>query len=407
MIAGKHGRRRQRGMTLPLVALFIVVLFAFAALAIDLGILYTARTSAQHAADAGALAGAYTFINPNVLQPASAQNAAVAVAIQNKILGQGLTAGSFSNSSASPCPASSAATGVCVDTANRRVTVYIARTGSNSVGTFFARAIGWNSVAVTTRATAEASSAGTGSYCIKPMYMPNTALSSISDPTAACAAHQVIFSSQQQLSPWIQQQNPSPLGSDTQRTLKIGNPNQTLTSSQFLALDFCASLPAGTCNQGAQSYSCGISNCLNDCVPAGAPAISCNQPYPVETGNMVGPTNQGVIQLIGQNGNSSPYSWVDGSDGLYFSGPNGQTTNAPNVVTVPVWDNCTQPINSGTAGQAVNVVGFLTVFIDSVNAGTVYANVINATPCFNSPGTGPGGGGTGPQAVPIRLIQGP
>ena len=38
-------------MTLPLVALFIVVLFAFAALAIDLGILYTARTSAQHAAD--------------------------------------------------------------------------------------------------------------------------------------------------------------------------------------------------------------------------------------------------------------------------------------------------------------------------------------------------------------------
>ena len=108
-----------------------------------------------------------------------------------------------------------------------------------------------------------------------------------------------------------------------------------------------------------------------------------------------------------QNGNSSPYSWVDGSDGLYFSGPNGQTTNAPNVVTVPVWDNCTQPINSGTAGQAVNVVGFLTVFIDSVNGGTVYANVINATPCFNSPGTGPGGGGTGPQAVPIRLIQGP
>ena len=44
---GSSSGRRERGMTLPLVALFIVVLFAFAALAIDLGILYTARTSAQ------------------------------------------------------------------------------------------------------------------------------------------------------------------------------------------------------------------------------------------------------------------------------------------------------------------------------------------------------------------------
>ena len=56
-------RRPEKGMTLPLVAVFIVVLFAFAALAIDLGILYTARTSAQHAADAGALAGAAVFSN--------------------------------------------------------------------------------------------------------------------------------------------------------------------------------------------------------------------------------------------------------------------------------------------------------------------------------------------------------
>src|SRR5579863_4233650 len=124
MKAGRKSRR-ERGMTLPLVALFIVVLFAFAALAIDLGILYTARTSAQHAADAAALAGAYTFKDASKTQPASAQNAALAVAVQNKILGQPLTPADFTLSAASPCPAASSSTGVCADTPNHRVTVYI------------------------------------------------------------------------------------------------------------------------------------------------------------------------------------------------------------------------------------------------------------------------------------------
>src|SRR5574340_1778889 len=104
MRAGRQGRRRQRGMTLPLVALFIVVLFAFAALAIDLGILYTARTSAQHAADAGALAGAFVFTNSPNPAAATVANAAVSTAVQNKILGQSLTAADFGAPlTASPC----------------------------------------------------------------------------------------------------------------------------------------------------------------------------------------------------------------------------------------------------------------------------------------------------------------
>jgi len=48
-------RHDERGMTIVMVALSILLLMAMAALAIDVGILYTARTSAQHAADAAAL----------------------------------------------------------------------------------------------------------------------------------------------------------------------------------------------------------------------------------------------------------------------------------------------------------------------------------------------------------------
>src|SRR3954470_6457421 len=141
-------RHSERGMTIAMVALCIVVLFAMAALAVDLGVLFTARTSAQHAADAAALAGAFTFVAPpNAPQPSSAQNAAVATAAANKILGTSvaITTGN-----------------VVVDTTTRRVTVTVPRTsaGGNAIGTFFARIFNTNSADVVAKATAEAGKQG-------------------------------------------------------------------------------------------------------------------------------------------------------------------------------------------------------------------------------------------------------
>jgi hypothetical protein len=78
---------RESGLAIPLLALFMVVLIVLMALAIDVGMLYTARTGAQHAADAGALAGAFTYggnpSNPN----GSATAAAISAATKNKIWG--------------------------------------------------------------------------------------------------------------------------------------------------------------------------------------------------------------------------------------------------------------------------------------------------------------------------------
>ena len=50
-------RYRRRGSILPLLALTVVSLFGFVALAIDIGMLTIVRTNCQNAADAGALAG--------------------------------------------------------------------------------------------------------------------------------------------------------------------------------------------------------------------------------------------------------------------------------------------------------------------------------------------------------------
>src|SRR5215470_12707239 len=101
--------RTQRGMTLLVVCLLLIAFLGIAALCIDLGVLYTARTSAQHAADSAALAGAFTFVNsPNAIQPAAAQEAAIAAAGTNKILGQTVSIN---------------AGDVAVDTTKRQVTV--------------------------------------------------------------------------------------------------------------------------------------------------------------------------------------------------------------------------------------------------------------------------------------------
>ena len=56
-------KRGRRGAAMVFIAISLAVLFGFAALAIDLGMLFVAREDAQRAADASALAGASAFLD--------------------------------------------------------------------------------------------------------------------------------------------------------------------------------------------------------------------------------------------------------------------------------------------------------------------------------------------------------
>src|SRR3989454_12350746 len=99
--------KKQEGFVLVLVAVVLVALIGFLALAVDVGVLYSARTSAQEVADAASLAGAFTFINDTKSpQPQTASNNALQVALNNSILGQPVTAADVN---------------VNADTADRRV----------------------------------------------------------------------------------------------------------------------------------------------------------------------------------------------------------------------------------------------------------------------------------------------
>src|SRR5215831_18185338 len=85
--------KKQDGFVLIVVAALLAALTGFLALAVDIGVLYSARTSAQEVADAASLAGAFTFINDTQSpQPQTASNHALQVALNNSILGQPVAA---------------------------------------------------------------------------------------------------------------------------------------------------------------------------------------------------------------------------------------------------------------------------------------------------------------------------
>jgi len=362
-------------MTIAMVALCIVVLFAMAALAIDLGILYTARTSAQHAADAAALAGAFTFTNSAAPQPASAREAAIATAAANKILGTSVVV---------------SADNVDVNPGARRVTVTVPRTsaGGNPVDTYFARVLGHNSSDVSAKATAEAGFQGSASRCVKPIYIPNTLLSSQTTAKLACSNKEVIFDAAGDTTSFATPLIPSKKPVQIQST----SPPNAMVPSQFYALDF---------GSGGNTYQCAWGQCLNYC--SGTSEIACGSKYPVETGALNGPTRHGVDDLIGKQ----PDKWL--SSGKYDV--NGVTmTTSKSLVVAPVWDNC-DPANvivSGKSGQEVAVIGFVELFIDGMTGNDVKAHVVAPIKCPN-PGGGGGAGNpnpsTGPYAIPVRLVQ--
>ncbi len=368
----KGNRNGEAGYVLAVVAILLVALCGIAALAIDAGVLEGSRTSAQRAADAGALAGAFTFItNPLAPQPTTAQDHAVAAATRNQILDQGVAAGEVN---------------VSVNVGARLVTVDVART----TPTFFARVYGFNNVAVGARGVAQASPFSTGSACSKPWFVPNTVLAG--EPTCdACAAGHV-FIQNGAVTSWAM----TFLGQ--QFTIKPGNPQQSLAPGQFYAVRVADS-------QGGNDYRENIATCTTQ-------VLYCQNLYPVEPGNMIGPTLQGVRDLMGPN----PDTYVSLGHYARSDGTVGDTSRQ--LIVAPVWDACNMPgfCPGGTppdmgATLQIPVVGFALLFLEGMQGNDVLARVINISACAagggGGGGAGSGGGEIGPYSIPVRLVRTP
>lgn len=161
MVEMRSGLWDERGAGMALVALTMVVLLSAVALAVDVGMLMTARTEAQRVADSSALAGAGILaVEPD--NEGGARTEAIAFAARNAVRGT---------------PAVVLPADVAVDLNASTVAVTVRRTAArgNAVGTFFAQVFGVRSADISAYAKAIAEPVGpeSGTVCLLPIMLPD------------------------------------------------------------------------------------------------------------------------------------------------------------------------------------------------------------------------------------------
>jgi hypothetical protein len=162
----QHLRRDERGMSFVFVGLGFLAFVAATTLAIDVGMFMTARSQAQTAADAGALAGATALVFDDFEDRSAggpAVQGAVSTALSNTVMDSSVSVGPADVTF--PLGPGGAA---------NRVRVDVFRTGGreNPVPTLMGPVFGVPTVDIRARATAEASPAN-AMTCVRPFTIPD------------------------------------------------------------------------------------------------------------------------------------------------------------------------------------------------------------------------------------------
>jgi len=353
--------RDQRGMTLVFVGMGMLAFMSATMLAIDVGMFMVARTQAQTAADAGALAGAVALVfddfDDRSASGPAVQNAVVA-AQSNQVMHQAV----------SVTPAD-----VTFPTDERiRVEVYRTSGRANPVSTLIAPMFGLSTVDIWATATADAVPANAAT-CIKPWAVPDKWREMQTPPWDSDDTFDRYFQNgprRGQLIPQADRFVPitqpgytgyqqDPLGPDYGRqvTIKQGNPRQSISASDF----FPVALPP---NSGAAWYEQMIPGCWPDVAEIGD-VVS------VEPGNMVGPTNAGTQMLLDRDPNAY---WDAGARRVVSS-----LSPSPRIVVLPVFDPDVYDSARSQGRTEVEISNFVGFFIESIGAGGVVGRIVPMT----------------------------
>ncbi len=427
--------RSTRGGTLIIVAVAMVALMSAMALAIDLGMLFKNRSDAQRSADAAALAGASAFLDafgPAAVDPArnraveylgynSVGNDPIDVSssVQTNLLG-GVLLDSLPE----------AVVRVIPDEFKVRVEV---RRANNE--TWFGRLFGQNFMPVRAIAAARATPAG-AARCLKPFAIPDIWHDANGDldgdhvwdmPTNKDFDNGEVWRFGDDPGDYYTKYDPSVLSpvppqtgyGSTYRTdvnkdwgreikMKVTNPNDV--SQAQSGIFFPWSLPneevTSECKfetggeMGAASYRANICNCNTS-------PITLDTPYPIKTGNMVGPTHQGVKELIAMDNTAywDP-SYIDPETGhqgrIAHSGPSEFADNpmgSPRVIKVAMYDP-SQITKSGM--QNIEFNNFAMFFIEEQ---ANQKDPVKGRFLFYVAGDDSPGATTGPLVRKIRLVE--
>jgi hypothetical protein len=375
----QHLRDDERGMSLVFVAAGFMSFVTATTLAIDVGMFMTARNQAQNAADAGALAGAVALVqNSYTDRTASgpAVRSAILTAKDNLVI----------RGEVDVAPAD-VTFPVGPGGQSNRVRVQVARP---ALGTLMGRFFGVSKVDINAVATAEASPANADT-CVKPFTIPDRWIEKQTPPwdpendTFDYMDKKKVIANPDVYIPAGQ---PGYTGYNAERDkglrIRLKADNSTKVAPSFYN-------PWRIGNStGAADYRENIAECNTSVIPIGADMDP-------EPGNMVGPTQQGVNDLIDKD----PHAYWD--DGCNCVKGSAFGTKSPRVAIIPVYD----PVHYATGQQSgatasLKIANYIGFFLEGMQGGEVIGRI---TPVA---GVLLGTAGPAPQgAFPmvIRLVQ--
>jgi Flp pilus assembly protein TadG len=383
--------RDERGAVLVHAAIAMLALMAFNAFVIDYGALWIGRGQSQNAADAAALAGAgsLAWVDPDDIE--RAQNAAAATGAVNLVLGSAPAIDPATDVTLVACPPGAPGLAdTCI-----RANVYRSAERENALPTFFAQIFGMTSQDVRATATAQVIT-GNAVECMRPWAVadkwdenwedgaPNAGPWTVDSdfdkyrksgnsyvPDLAVTTPDVYIAPTATdpgtgFSPFDSDGNPT---SDygLQLTLKLGSSEGRLSSGWFLALDLPN--PDGSPGSGATDYRNNIKNCNGTVFKIG-------DSVPTETGNMIGPTGQGIAgggpggmgltqKDPGATWNNSTKS-IQGSCAPGVCADNVWYARSPRIVPVPLFNLDDYFAGAPTGKETVTITNIMGFFIEGM-----------------------------------------
>jgi Flp pilus assembly protein TadG len=386
--------RSESGMSYVFVGMGLMAFLSASMLAIDVGMLMTARNQAQNAADAGALGGAtalfYDDFNDRTAD-GPAVTSAIAAAQANLVMPRPNKTGKVESGVVDITPADVEFLNDAMGEPTRvKVTVRRNAQGGNAIATLIAGVFGVDDVGVSATATAEASPAN-AMTCVKPFTIPDRWIENQTPPWDPDDTFDIVDKKNKPLAdpdvyiPITDATNYSGYNAARDKgllvVLKADNDSKISPSIYYPW--------APPDSGGGSDYRWNIANCNQTIMPFGAMLTP-------EPGNMVGPTKQGMDDLIAKD----PDAYWDTSANDVVS----QKHPSPRVVIIPLFDPDFYENGKQTGRNAdLRAVNYLGFFIERMQGNEVVGRV---TPVGGlRKGSGYGAAPTGAFPKSIRLVQ--
>jgi Flp pilus assembly protein TadG len=353
-------KKDERGFSMVFVGLGFMAFMAASMLAIDVGMVMTARNQAQNSADAGALAGAtalaYNDFDDRTPTGPAVRNA-IAAATGNQVMRYNVSVKpedvTFPNDP---------------NGYPTRVRVNVYRTAARGaegadggpVSTFIARMFGTPTADISATAVAEASAADTMT-CVKPFTIPdrwwvNGDKNTPSTGDTAYVPGKDLYNGNLD-DPTVYTGYNAERDKGTVLTLKTDNQSK-IAPSFYFAWDMEGS------NSGADDYRNNIGHC-------NVQKMGFGDLFVAEPGNMTGPTKQGMGDLIALDPNAQ---WDTATNSVIHS--NATNGPSPRVVAIPLFDPqyyYEGKMNGRNASlKFVNYMGF---FVEQMNGNEVVGRI--------------------------------